>query len=229
MFLYFQFPLELVCNLPHEYPAVLPAVFTRCQQMNRTNHKKLNDDLDQFLRNIERGEICLLSVIEWIQQNLKSYITRDTKSQNKKQDVEYDTVFCRLWIYSHHIYSKFKRRDIIDWAQELKLGGFSLPGKPGVICAEGYSRNVDEYWHRLRRLNWKKLAIKEKEEYDIGKEDAKNHRKFGDFEEKNFEVRGGKAREYHMDLGKLYEFLTEHDRGNIFSLYFGVDGKSSND
>ena len=133
--------------------------------MDKNDHRKLNEDLLDFITNIERGELCMYSVIEWIQENLNKYTFVDSKdsisdSAGKKTKQEEDIVFTRLWIYSHHIYNKFKRRDIIDWAEELKLTSFSLPGKPGVVCIEGYSRPVDEYWHRLRRLNWKRLAIK---------------------------------------------------------------------
>jgi hypothetical protein len=220
--------MELVCQLPHEYPSVAPVVFTRAPKMSRSDHRRLNEDLQNFIVSIERGEICLYSVIEWIQENLHKYNTEsDVSESSQKLQVEEDTIFTRLWIYSHHIYSKFKRRDIIDWAEELKLTGFSLPGKPGVACVEGYSRPVDEYWHRLRRLNWKRLMVKEKEETDIGNDDLSKHRKFANFEEKVFDVRGGKGREYHMDLGKFYEFLESHGSGHIFQMYFGVEGKNS--
>lgn len=220
--------VELVCQLPHEYPSVAPVVFTRAPNMSRTEHRRLNEDLQNFIVGLERGEICLYSVIEWLQENLENYTgSSETSGNAVKAKVEEDTIFTRLWIYSHHIYSKFKRRDIIDWAEELKLTGFSLPGKPGVICVEGYSRPVDEYWYRLRRLNWKRLAIKEKEETDIGDDKLTNYRKFDNFEEKVFDVKGGKGREYHMDLGMLYEFLEQHKSGHIFQMYFGVEGKNA--
>ncbi|WAQ98643.1 RWD2B-like protein, partial [Mya arenaria] len=226
--------IELVCQLPHEYPAVPPVVFTRAPNMNRNSHSQLNEALHEYIIGLDRGELCLYSVIEWLQENLEKFETDeshekegDVLSKLEKMKLEEDSVFTRLWIYSHHIYSKFKRRDIIDWASELKLTGFSLPGKPGVVCVEGYSRSVDDYWHRLRRLNWKKLVVKEKEGQDIGDGNIEKYRKFEGFEEKVFDVRGGKGREYHMDLGKLYEFLDLHDCGHIFQMYFGVEGKSN--
>lgn len=229
IYMYPQVCVELVCQLPHEYPAVPPVVFTRAQNMTRNNHRRLNDSLQEFISSLEPGEICIYSVIEWLKENLDSFQNcddiSDHKTGEKVQKQEEDNTFVRLWIYSHHIYSKFKRRDIIDWAEELKLTGFSLPGKPGVICVEGYSRPVDEYWHRLRRLNWKRLAIKEKEEKDIVDQSIDKYRKFGAFEEKHFDARAGKGREYHMDLGMFNAYLKEHDCGHIFSVYFGVEGK----
>lgn len=223
-----QMSVELVCTFPHEYPQAAPNVFTRCSDMSKENHRKLNEDLHEFIQSLDRGEICMFSVIEWIQSNIDNYVQPvEVDDSTSDKEVQYDTILSRLWIYSHHIFSKFKRRDIIDWAEELKLTGFSLPGKPGVICVEGYSRNVDDYWHRLRGMNWKRIVIKEKEETDIGDDDIDKHRKFSNFEEKVFNVRGGKGREYHMDFGQLHSYLEEHQSGHLFSIYFGVDGKSS--
>jgi Protein of unknown function (DUF1115) len=47
-----------------------------------------------------------------------------------------DGGFARYWIYSHHIYSRLKRRDLHQLAVEHRLTGFCHPGKPGVICVE---------------------------------------------------------------------------------------------
>jgi hypothetical protein len=49
----------------------------------------------------------------------------------------------------------------------MKLTGFSLPGKPGIICVEGYSEDIDDYWSRLRALNWKKICVRERENIEI--------------------------------------------------------------
>jgi hypothetical protein len=198
------------------------------QATDRDVHRQFTEDLHRFIRGLHRGDICMFSVVQWIQDNIDSYfVACHGLVGDKKVEREEDTVFTRLWIYSHHIYSKFKRKDIIDWAGELKLSGFSLPGKPGVICVEGYSRNVDEFWHRIRRLNWKRLAIREKEETEIGNDDINIYKKFSSFEEKVFDARAGKGREYHMDLGKLYTFLEERGCGAVFTLFFGVEGKTA--
>ncbi len=65
--------------------------------------------------------------------------------QQQQKEAE---AFSRFWIFSHHIYSKEKRKLILEWSRELKLSGFSLPGKPGVVCAEGETGNCEEYWRR---------------------------------------------------------------------------------
>jgi hypothetical protein len=37
--------------------------------MDRNSQSQLNEDLQQFILGLDRGEICLFSVIEWIQEN----------------------------------------------------------------------------------------------------------------------------------------------------------------
>ncbi|XP_041368981.1 RWD domain-containing protein 2B-like [Gigantopelta aegis] len=218
--------LELVVHLPHKYPAVAPEVFFRAPQMSRESDHQLNEGLTEFINSTERGEICIGAVVQWLEENSPKYISsKEAPSRTQKTPVV-DSVFTRLWVYSHHIYSKTKRRDILDWAHELKVTGFCMPGKPGVICIEGYGSQVEEMWFRIRRMNWKKIAIKEKEDFQLNKDSVESFRKFDTFSELNFEVRGGKGREYHMDLGKFCEFLEQRGCEKIFNIYFGVGGKS---
>eukprot|EP01043_Picozoa_sp_COSAG02_P092792 COSAG02_NODE_29375_length_570_cov_1.273885_1_plen_103_part_01 len=58
--------------------------------------------------------------------------------------------FGRRWIVSHHLKNPTKRSNIVAWAKELSLGGFSKPGYPGCIVVEGESSACDEYFQRLR-------------------------------------------------------------------------------
>lgn len=227
IFCLLQVPIELVCQLPHEYPNTSPEVFTRSPKMNRRAHCQLNENLHRYVLELEKGEICILSIIQWLQ---------DFKIPQQKSDTPVAAVvnksgssmFTRLWIYSHHIYNKFKRRDLINWANELNLTGFSLPGKPGVICVEGDHDEVQEYWQRVHNLNWKKIAVKDEETFELDKRSTDDFRKFPKFEEKAFEARAGRGRECHMDLGRFYEFLEEKGCGRVFSLYYGVEGRTSN-
>ncbi len=131
-----------------------------------------------------------------------------------------------MWIYSHHIYSKIKRKDILELTDHLNLTGFTLPGKPGIIVVEGHLGSVEEFWGTVRRWQWKKLTMKEKEESDIGDKSLDELRKFPNYEEKNFDARPGKGRGIHMDLGLLRSYLEEKGCAHVFPLYFGVDGKS---
>ena len=201
--------------------------------MGKSEHHLILEDTKSYLNELDRGEICIGLLIEWIDENACNYFNKEgaknrtSKPENAKK---HDDKFTRMWIYSHHIYNKIKRRDVIDFSAELKLTGFSMPGKPGMIVVEGYSDCVEEFWRRVRNMTWKKITMKEKEDCDIVSGKTVDHyRKFENFEEKNFDARPGRGREVHMNLGLLYQFLEQRDCGHIFTLFFGVDGRCAED
>ncbi|GIZ02439.1 RWD domain-containing protein 2A [Caerostris extrusa] len=132
-----------------------------------------------------------------------------------------------MWIYSHHIYSKFKRRDILELAQQLKLTGFSLPGKPGLICCEGTKNDCCEFYHQLKLMSWKKLSKVKEEIEELSESSAQNFRRFEDFQEISFSVRRGPANEYHMDMGQFLKYLEDHNSGYVFHDLFGIEARVS--
>lgn len=228
--------IDLSCYFPQDYPNIKPEFFARSQSLNRDVQKELNDDLCSYISAVASGELCTLPAIQWIQENGDRYITRGrtgrikSESENNSQCNESKSkkgaVFLRMWLYMHHIYSKTKRKDILQWASDYNLTGFCLPGKPGVVCLEGDEYNVEEYFSRLRRLNWKKITCRHREK-GIANKSVKDQRKFTGFVELFFEVHG--SRENHMDMGQFLHYLEEHDLGYIFQILFGIEGKSNCD
>ena len=83
--------------------------------------------------------------------NVGNYVVPEKDREafpNIRESESKTCVFTRLWIYSHHIYNKEKRKCILEWAKELDLTGFSMPGKPGVVCVEGIQEHCEDYWQR---------------------------------------------------------------------------------
>ncbi|XP_014108791.1 PREDICTED: RWD domain-containing protein 2B isoform X2 [Pseudopodoces humilis] len=196
--------------------------------LSRSQQILLNSDLKTYLMQNFSGEPCMLSAREWVKDHAAAYIDKDlssssvTASEATQSEV---TMFTRLWIYSHHIYNKQKRKNIIDWAKELSLSGFCMPGKPGVVCVEGLQSSCEEFWSRVRRLTWKRILIRHREDVSLeggGHAEIQKQRKFPTLEEKCFDAHG--ARGNHMDLGQLYHFLEEKGCADIFQMYFGVEG-----
>ena len=229
-----QDQIEVVCQLPHEYPEVCPEVFLRTPTLSRSQHRSLSDALQIYIINdLEKGQLYMCSVIQWIQDNKESYFTTENESNSDSvKDVvhpKYDT-FSRMWIYSHHIYNKFKRKAILEFSDELNLTGFCMPGKPGMICIEGDNDNVEEFWHRIRRMQWKRVVMKEKEDTKLGLgQTIDKLRRFDGFEERSFEPRLGKGRDARADRGLLYQFLEQRGCAHIFPLYYGVAGHAGDD
>ncbi|XP_039263776.2 RWD domain-containing protein 2B-like isoform X1 [Styela clava] len=224
--------LRVEFMLPVNYPSEENiSVQVRCQKMSKLQYKDINEEMKKLIDEIGVGDLCIFQIIEWLNENTENYITRES-NQSKEAGVETnqsDNVcqqFSRYWIYSHHIYSKTKRKNILEWSKELQLTGFSMPGKPGIVCVEGPMNNCEEFWQRMKRQTWKRLSLAHKEDGVLSIDSASSsfQRKFPDVvAEKDFGVHGG--RDYHMDLGQFAAFLKKHDSHEIFSLLFGVEGK----
>lgn len=60
----------------------------------------------------------------------------------------------------HHIASPKKRRAMAAWSSDLKVGGYSKVGYPGVLILEGESEAVEEYVALLRSQRWKAMAVR---------------------------------------------------------------------
>jgi hypothetical protein len=63
-------------------------------------------------------------------------------------------------VWFHHIKNTNKRKNIVAWARELGIGGYSKPGFPGVLIAEGHSVDVREYLSRIRGLSWQAMQVR---------------------------------------------------------------------
>ncbi|XP_032535658.1 RWD domain-containing protein 2B isoform X2 [Chiroxiphia lanceolata] len=219
---------SMACALPFKYPTVLPEITVRSSLLSRSQQIHLNSDLKTYLMQNCSGEPCMLSARQWVKDYAAAYIDKELSSSSMMTASAMQaeiTTFTRLWIYSHHIYNKQKRKNIIDWAKELSLSGFCMPGKPGVVCVEGLQSNCEEFWSRVRRLTWKRILIRHREDVSLeggGHAEIQNQRKFSTLEEKCFDAHG--ARGNHMDLGQLYHFLEEKGCADIFQMYFGVEG-----
>ncbi|GJQ87582.1 hypothetical protein Trydic_g17424 [Trypoxylus dichotomus] len=207
---------EVCVNLSHEYPDVEPDIFVRNHRLNRSQHTKLNKDLSEYISNF-KGEQCIFNAISWLQDNVQEYskeapVEAPTIEEKKKQRSE---KMIRYWIYSHHIYSKTKRREIVSLANTLEITGFCMAGKPGIICVEGNKSDCDEWWLNIKSMTWKRIFCKVTEDIE--------NRKFQTFEEVSFP--NHRLRASHMDLSELYKFLETNDCGYIFKDIFGVDNR----
>ncbi|KAG8450270.1 hypothetical protein GDO86_002791 [Hymenochirus boettgeri] len=211
--------LELHCSYPLQYPTVPPEIVARSPYLVRSQQAQLNLDLNNYLKNNCNGDVCILSATEWVKDHASTYLKDSSVTSLELQgnaETPEKAMFTRLWIYSHHIYS-------------MELSGFCMPGKPGIVCVEGLRDLCEEFWSRLRKLTWRRILIKHREDVplscpisDIGKEIQKL-RIFPPVEEKAFDLHG--ARGNHMDLGQLFQFLSDYGCASIFPMYFGIEGR----
>lgn len=219
--------LEVNVTLKQDYPESKPLVSARSIGLNRHQQKELHSGISNYLQTLSPGDLCVISLINWLTENAQSYFSL----QAPVDDIETQPcdapkeIMCRMWIYSHHIYNKFKRREILDSAKGLNLTGFSLPGKPGFICLEGVKRDCNEFFQHLKQMSWKKLSLVREETGESSS--LSNFRKFEDFQEISFQVRRGPAKEYHMDMGQFLKYLEQHSCGYAFHDLFGIEGHTT--
>ncbi|KAG7478768.1 RWD domain-containing protein 2B [Solea senegalensis] len=232
--MYFQMDVILSCAYPSEYPSVLPEITVRCAALSRAQQTQLHTALNAHLTENCQGDVCVLSAVDWVKDNLQLFISKSSSAApalKKESSPQLEEVFSRLWIYSHHIYNKTKRKNILEWSKELGLSGFSMPGKPGVVCVEGPQSACEEFWSRVKVLTWKKIMIRHREDIPLDRhrdddrtvDSIESLRKFTGFEEAMFDPHGNRGN--HMDLGQLYQFLNEKGCCDVFQLYFGIEGR----
>lgn len=220
--------VEVVVTLPAEYPKYcVPEVYVRSNELSREGQTRINEDIGDFLeQETIPEEPCVVGVISWLQENSESYFVKEQLAQksNIKKVARPSKAdkFLRFWVYSHHIYSKIKRKNILDLADEFKLTGFCLPGKPGLICVEGNGDMVTDWWAVVRNWNWKKINVKIQEEEEVKSEnECLQKRIFSRFEE--IGVVKETLRGNHMDMGEFYKYLEIHDAAWAFKELFGIE------
>ncbi|XP_053566458.1 RWD domain-containing protein 2A [Bombina bombina] len=219
---------EMHVSLPQNYPQKEPQLFVRSSVLDRQQQNLVNKSLAAHIRSLDRGELCITSAVQWLQDNISTYIQCSKQQTEPENDRKESTAtFYRMWIYSHHIYRQELRKKILECAKRLNLTGFCLTGKPGVICVEGLKEHCEEFWRDIRYPNWKHISCKHTDSKEVtGKID--DLCLFQSFEELKFEAHGdyGLRNDYHMDLGQFFEYLREHNSEHIFQILFGIEGKS---
>ena len=112
----------------------------------------MNAKIDELHARSLGDEVYISEIFEWINDNIAQYETAIKVKENGGNNCESARVtFCRYWIYSHHIYSNEKRRNMALLSANLGLNGFILPGKPGIICVEGIQKDVQEFYSHIKR------------------------------------------------------------------------------
>eukprot|EP01126_Amoeba_proteus_P012657 TRINITY_DN15228_c0_g1_i1.p1 TRINITY_DN15228_c0_g1~~TRINITY_DN15228_c0_g1_i1.p1 ORF type:complete len:264 (-),score=52.69 TRINITY_DN15228_c0_g1_i1:231-1022(-) len=184
------------------YPPQYPYVVARCYvdflsiKISRQQYKLVESKL-QEIQQETIGFPCIVKVVDWLETCSLEIKTPEEKKLPQTQ------IFVREWFWFHHLYSKEKRRLIIKWAKDGNLTGFSLAGKPGLVCVEGGDSNISEFYTKLHSLSWKKLSSKLKETQEVQTLEELNHlRKFEDLYEWDL---GGTGR--HPNLGNLKKEL----------------------
>lgn len=217
---------QIYVSFPHDYPGSKCAeILVRSNDLKRNDQSRLNKDLETFTESVFEPEGAIVTeIVSWLQDNFTEYFQEsDTaKSDEKHDEFKGPVVAGRLWLYSHHIYSKIKRKDILDLAKDHSLTGFCMPGKPGIVCLEGPLDLCQDVWSVIKQWTWKKINVKFQEDEKLDNfENLVKWRKFDSFQEIGFVK--AETRDYHMDMGEFYKYLQSHECDYMFKELFGIE------
>lgn len=90
-----------------------------------------------------------------------------------------------------------------------------------------YPKVLPDIAVRVKVLTWKRIMIRHREDVPFDntwtEERTDSLRKFTGFHEASFDTHGTRGKS--MDLGQLYQFLSDKGCSNIFQIYFGIEGR----
>ena len=136
-----------------------------------------------------RGTECLLLVLEALISAAESEQTSSREkpecplSEGTHKRGANSSQISRRTLWFHHIKALSKRKNILAWAGELGVGGFSKPGFPGVVICEGWDEDVSEFVTRIRHLRWQAMSVRAEEMVDATDGNCEDMRFKGSFRE----------------------------------------------
>lgn len=216
--------MELSVMLGQLYPShELPMFTIRTDTLNKHQETLIKRATEEFIATkVDKSEPYIYQVMSWLQDNVDEIVKTDKPLSIVKQEEEkeHSTKLERVWIWSHHIYSKIKRQNIFKLCKNHDLSGFMWPGKPGVICMEGGMENVEEVVKSIKSWQWQKIKIVKVEKSD--KDEDGKFLRFNGFEE----ILSGNdedGEDVKMDTGRFFKYLDAHQSSNMRMELFGFD------
>lgn len=164
----------------------------------------------------------LLGTIEHIKDAAAQQLEQaaDAASKSSSQGVSSAGAgpLVRVWFYFPSISTRSKRDDFIIHAPSYQLTGFLYAGKPGLLCVEGGSQNIDDYMKFIKTESWGDIPAHHKKVSERYRETKDVDRVFPDMTEITDMVgerRGQRAN--RGDMKAMEEWLNERGLGDAFA------------
>lgn len=217
--------IELSVILSKNYPILeQPMLIIRTDTLSKQQEKILRSSIEDYIETeVDKSEPYMFQVISWLQDNINELvqIPANSNDENDKADGDIKPLMERAWLWSHHIYSKTKRQDIIKLTKDYDLNGFMWSGKPGVICFEGISDNVEDVVKNVKTWCWQKLKIVKTE---TAYEDPEDFFRFKGFQEISIDENDRNEKESgRMDSSAFFKYLESHKSGYMKKELFGFE------
>lgn len=129
-----------------------------------------------------------LETFEWVQEELNRFL--EAQKQKEVQAAEASNAasirggpIVRVWFYFPSLSTRKKRDDMVNTAPAYSLTGFVLAGKPGVLCLEGASADIDAYMSFIKTHSWGDIPSHQKKVSERFREKDNVQRAFDGMEE----------------------------------------------
>lgn len=128
-----------------------------------------------------------LEAFEYIQTECARFL--ETKQSQAMASGATNTDACsrgplvRVWFYFPSLSTRKKRDDMVNLAPGYSLTGFVLAGKPGVLCLEGLSPDIDAYMSFIKTHSWGDIPSHQKKVSERFRETESVQRVFPGMEE----------------------------------------------
>jgi hypothetical protein len=150
-------------RIPADYPVTsLPETLSAAG----SRKQDLRDVIQELIRQQEKGEPCLDSIIEEFMalvDNSDATIkgsgegTESFQATNSTEDNKKRTVI----IYLHHLLALSKRKLALNPStQASAISGITKPGYPGVLVFSGSAEAIDEHVGELKGINWQAFQVR---------------------------------------------------------------------
>lgn len=209
--------IELSVLLSHFYPShEQPMLMIRTDSFTRQQEKSVKEAIEKYIETeIDKNEAYMFHVITWLQENFEKLVKQAPKEEESSKCEE---KLQRVWLWSHHIYSKIKRQDIMKLSKDYDLNGFMWPGKPGVICFEGKFDDVEEVVKIIKSWQWQKLKVVKVE---VKEKNVENFYRFSGFKE--ILINDEDPEKAKMDSSEFFKYLEAHRSAYMKKELFGFE------
>ncbi|XP_014559725.1 hypothetical protein COCVIDRAFT_23959 [Bipolaris victoriae FI3] len=208
--------LRLHLTIPFTYqdipPTDPPAVKVRVQQPTWLS-KAQTMHLTASLPNPS----SLLDTLDIILEKASSYLSSPTPSSPSPPTSSPEPLV-RAWFLFPSISTRSKRLDLTTHAPRYSLTGFLFAGKPGLLCVEGASGDIDAYMRFIKTESWGDIPAYQKKVSERWREVGVKGRVFEGMSEITDQV-GERRGERGMrgDMGGLEEWLVGRGVGEAFA------------
>ncbi|WYZ41789.1 hypothetical protein EsH8_V_000684 [Colletotrichum jinshuiense] len=216
--------LRLDITIPFSYeggaaPDEAPRIRVRIQQppwLSRAATAQLNAQVPE-------GDEDLFSTIESINETAARHLEEARTAEAEAADSAAGGgggggPLVRVWFYFPSISTRSKRDDFIIHAPLYSLTGFLYAGKPGLLCVEGPSQNIDDYMKFIKTESWGDIPAHHKKVSERHREKDLAGRVFADMQEITDSVgerRGQRAN--RGDMKAVEAWLLERGLGDAFA------------